>query len=111
MTFDSDRGFFLNGSPLPLRGVAMHQDYLGKGWAISERDTDESLALVREVGANTLRLAHYPHAAHTLQRADEMGLVVWAEAAFVGGEQQQHRGVGGRVAMARASPAGCRRAS
>ena len=37
MTFDPDRGFFLNGSPLPLRGVAMHQDYLGKGWAISER--------------------------------------------------------------------------
>ena len=85
MAFDPDRGFFLNGSPLPLRGVAMHQDYLGKGWAISERETNESLALVREIGANTLRLAHYPHAPHTLRRADEMGLVVWAEAAFVDG--------------------------
>ena len=69
----------------PLHGVAMHQDYLGKGWAIAERDTDESLALVKEIGANTLRLAHYPHAQHTLQRADEMGLVVWAEVPFVNG--------------------------
>ena len=85
MAFDPDRGFSLNGSPLPLHGVAMHQDYLGKGWAITERDTDESLALVREIGANTLRLAHYPHAQHTLQRADEMGLVVWAEVPFVNG--------------------------
>jgi len=85
MAFDPDRGFSLNGQPLPLHGVAMHQDYLGKGWAISEKETDESLALVKEIGANTLRLAHYPHAQHTLERADEMGLVVWAEVAFVNG--------------------------
>ena len=68
-----------------LHGVAMHQDYLGKGWAIAEQDTDASLALVKEIGANTIRLAHYPHAQHTLQRADEMGLVVWAEVPFVNG--------------------------
>ena len=85
MAFDPERGFSLNGERVPLHGVAMHQDYVGKGWAIAERDTDESLALVREIGANTLRLAHYPHAQHTLQRADEMGLVVWAEAPFVNG--------------------------
>jgi beta-galactosidase len=85
MAFDPDRGFSLNGQPLPLHGVAMHQDYLGKGWAIGEKETDESLALVKEIGANTLRLAHYPHAQHTLERTDEMGLVVWAEVAFVNG--------------------------
>ena len=85
MGFDPDRGFTLNGQPLPLHGVAMHQDYLGKGWAISERETDASLALVKEIGANTIRLAHYPHAQHTLRRADEMGLVVWAEVPFVNG--------------------------
>jgi beta-galactosidase len=85
LAFDPDRGFSLNGQPTPLHGVAMHQDYVGKGWAIADRDTDESLALVKEIGANTLRLAHYPHAQHTLQRADEMGLVVWAEVPFVTG--------------------------
>ena len=85
MAFDPNRGFSLNGRPLPLHGVAMHQDALGKGWAISPQDTDASLAIVKEIGANTLRLAHYPHAQHTLQRTDDMGLVVWAEVAFVNG--------------------------
>jgi beta-galactosidase len=85
MSFDPDDGFFLNGRSMPLHGVNMHQDDLGKGWAITDHDTDESLALVEEIGANTIRLAHYPHAPHTLQRADEMGLVVWAEVPFVNG--------------------------
>ena len=85
MAFDPSRGFSLNGRALPLHGVAMHQDYLGRGWAIEDRDTDASFALVKEIGANTIRLAHYPHAQHTLQRADEMGLVVWAEVPFVNG--------------------------
>jgi beta-galactosidase len=85
MRFDPDRGFTLNGQPVRLHGVAMHQDHLGKGWAVSERETDASLALVKEIGANTLRLAHYPHGPHTLRRADEMGLVVWAELPFVNG--------------------------
>ena len=85
MAFDPERGFSLNGQPLRLHGVAMHQDYVGRGWAITDRDTDESLALVKAIGANTLRLAHYPHGQHTLQRADEMGLVVWAEVPFVNG--------------------------
>ena len=99
-------------SRVPLHGVAMHQDYLGKGWAIADRDTDASLALVKEIGANTLRLAHYPHAQHTLQRADEMGLVVWAEVPFVNGvrlscsnEQATERVLGERRAAAsRADP-------
>ncbi len=85
MAFEPDRGFSLNGQSLPLHGVAMHQDYLGKGWAVADQDTDASLALVKEIGANTIRLAHYPHAQHTVQRADEMGLVVWAEVPFVNG--------------------------
>jgi len=85
MSFDPNDGFFLNGRSMPLHGVALHQDYLGKAWAISERDTDESLGLVRELGANTIRLAHYPHSQHTLEQADRMGLVVWAEVPFVNG--------------------------
>ncbi len=85
MTFDPDRGFLLNGQPTPIRGVGMHQDQLGRGWAVSDRETDASLALVKEIGANAIRLAHYPHSQHTLRRTDEMGLVVWAEVSFVNG--------------------------
>jgi beta-galactosidase len=85
MSFDANGGFFLNGTSTPLHGVAMHQDYLGKAWAISDRDTDESLGLIRELAANTVRLAHYPHSQHTLEQADRLGLVVWAEVPFVNG--------------------------
>lgn len=85
MSFDPDGGFSLNGRSMPLHGVAMHQDYLGKAWAITSRETDQSLALVKELGANTLRLAHYPHYQYTLQQADRLGLVVWAEVPFVNG--------------------------
>ncbi|HEY3383609.1 MAG TPA: glycoside hydrolase family 2 TIM barrel-domain containing protein [Vicinamibacterales bacterium] len=85
MSFDPNDGFFLNGTSTPLHGVAMHQDHVGKGWAISERDTDASLALIKELGANTVRLAHYPHSQYTLRQADKLGLVVWAEVPFVNG--------------------------
>jgi beta-galactosidase len=79
MRFDPDHGFFLNGKHVRLHGVAMHQDLLGKGWAISDRDIDHSLAMIQEIGANTVRFGHYPFPAHALDRADELGLVVWAE--------------------------------
>ena len=81
--FDPEKGFFLNGRSYPLRGVDMHQDYQDKAWAISPADTDKSFALIKEIGANTVRLAHYPHAAYTLEQADKLGFVVWAEHAFV----------------------------
>jgi beta-galactosidase len=80
---DPQRGFVLNGQPLNLRGVNLHQDYQAKAWAIEPAQTDESLAIVREMGANAMRLAHYPHAPHTYERADALGLVVMAELPFV----------------------------
>ncbi|MFT4174674.1 MAG: glycoside hydrolase family 2 TIM barrel-domain containing protein [Rhodocyclaceae bacterium] len=83
MVFDPNKGFFLNGKSTPLHGVNLHQDYLGKAWAIGSADTDESLALIKEIGANTLRLAHYPHASYTYEQADKLGLVVFAEVPFV----------------------------
>lgn len=83
MRFDADRGFFLNGKPVALHGVNLHQDYQGKGWAVGQAEIDESLALVRQIGANTVRLAHYPHSAYTYEQADRLGLVVWAELPFV----------------------------
>lgn len=83
MRFDPDKGFFLNGKSMPLHGVNIHQDLLGKAWAVSERDIDESFAMIKEVGANTVRLAHYPHSRYTLEQADKLGVVVWAELPLV----------------------------
>jgi beta-galactosidase len=81
--FDAEAGLFLNGRHLRLNGVNLHQDWQDKAWAIGPREIDASLALVREMGANAVRLAHYPHAAHAYEQADRLGLVVWAELPFV----------------------------
>jgi beta-galactosidase len=82
MQFDTNRGFFLNGQHVRLHGVAMHQDYLGKGWALSAQDWDTSFNLITEMGANAVRFGHYPFPEHALQKADQLGLVIWAEAAL-----------------------------
>jgi beta-galactosidase len=82
MRFDPNEGFFLNGKHMALHGVAMHQDFLEKGWAINDRDIDQSMALIREIGANTVRLGHYPFSPYVLDLADRLGLVVWAEAPY-----------------------------
>jgi beta-galactosidase len=79
MTFDPNKGFSLNGKSMPLHGVNQHQDMLGKAWAITPADTDLSFSFIKEIGANTVRLAHYPHADYTYEQADKLGLVVWAE--------------------------------
>jgi beta-galactosidase len=83
MKFDAAKGFFLNGKSFPLHGVNLHQDYQDKAWAISKEQTDESLGLIKEIGANTVRLAHYPHAQYTLEQTDKIGFVTWAEVPFV----------------------------
>ena len=80
---DPDEGFILNGESYPLRGVAMHQDWLGKGNAISEADMEESLRHVYDMGATTVRLAHYQHDQHTYDLCDRMGLVVWTEIPYI----------------------------
>ena len=77
--FDPDEGFFLNGEHVRLNGVAMHQDFLGKSFAVTDEDIDASLALVREIGANFVRLGHYTFPDHMLDRLDELGLVAWSE--------------------------------
>ena len=58
---DPEKGFFLNGRPYPLRGVSRHQDWKGLGNAITKEHHDTDMALIREMGANTIRLAHYQH--------------------------------------------------
>lgn len=80
---DAATGFHLNGKHLPLHGVSRHQDYLGKGWALSAEDHAHDMALIAEMGANTVRFAHYQHAADWFDLADRYGMIVWAELPFV----------------------------
>ncbi len=80
---DPDKGFFLNGRSYPLHGVSRHQDRLDKGWAISRADHEQDLALIREVGANTIRLAHYQHDQYFYSLCDRAGMVLWAEIPFI----------------------------
>ena len=81
--FDPEKGFFLNGRSYPLRGVSRHQDLKGKGNALSYEDHKADMAIIRELGANTLRLAHYQHAQEFYDLCDENGIVVWAEIPYI----------------------------
>lgn len=80
---DAAAGFSLNGAYLAVRGVNRHQDHFDKGWAISAADQDQDLALIRELGANAVRLAHYQHSQYFHDLCDKNGLVVWAELAMI----------------------------
>ena len=60
-SIDPKQGFFLNGRPYPLHGVSRHQDRKGLGNAITREMHDEDMALIKEMGCNTVRLAHYQH--------------------------------------------------
>jgi beta-galactosidase len=81
--FDSDKGLFLNGEHLFLKGVSMHQDRPVKGWAISQADQAEDFDLLRDLGGNAVRLAHYQHDQYSYELADALGVVVWAEIPLV----------------------------
>ena len=80
---DAEHGFYLNGKALPLHGVARHQDRLDKGWAISKADHEEDIALIKELGANTIRLAHYQHDQYFYELCNRAGFVLWAEIPFI----------------------------
>lgn len=80
---DPQRGFILNGRPYPLRGVSRHQDRAGVGNAITREMMAEDIAIIREMGANTIRLAHYQHAQAFYDLCDEAGICVWAEIPFI----------------------------
>jgi len=76
---DADKGFFLNGKHVDLHGVSRHQDRPGKGWAITADDMREDMEIIQDLGANTIRLAHYQHDQAIYDLADRAGMVVWAE--------------------------------
>ena len=80
---DPQKGFILNGRPYPLRGVSRHQDRKGAGVAITKEMMEEDMALILEMGANTIRLAHYQHAQAFYDLCDEKGVVIWAEIPYI----------------------------
>lgn len=77
------KGFFLNGKLYPMYGVTRHQDRWGKGSALSYKDHDEDLSYIMDIGATTIRLAHYQQAEYFYSKCDSLGLIVWAEIPFV----------------------------
>ena len=82
-SFDPEKGFLLNGHSYPLRGVSRHQDFLGVGNAITLQEQTLDMELIREIGANTIRRAHYQHAQEFYDLCDEYGMIVWAEIPYI----------------------------
>ena len=89
--FDPKEGFFLNGRSYPLRGVCRHQDWKGIGNALKEEHHDRDMALIREIGANTIRLAHYQHDQYFYDLCDQHGMIVWAEIPYISEHMPQGR--------------------
>lgn len=80
---DPGKGFILNGVETPLRGVSRHQDWLYKGNALTREEHYQDARIIKELGANTIRLAHYQHSQDFYEACDELGFVVWAEIPFI----------------------------
>lgn len=82
-SMDSVQGFMLNGKPYQLRGFSIHQDWAGSASAVKKEQTDRDFEIVRELGCNVVRLAHYPHNRYILDKCDELGLIVQTEIPWV----------------------------
>ena len=88
---DPENGFILNGEEYPLRGVSRHQDRLGYGNALLKEHHIEDMDLICEVGATTIRLAHYQHDQFFYDLCDERGLVIWAEIPYISSHMPKGR--------------------
>lgn len=77
------KGFFLNGKKYPMYGVTRHQDWWGLGSALTNKEHDFDLAQIMDIGATTVRFAHYQQSDYIYSRCDTLGLVIWAEILFV----------------------------
>lgn len=85
-------GMYLNGKKTPMYGVCRHQDRWGLGSALTDREHDEDLAIIKEIGATTIRFAHYQQAERIYAKCDSIGFLVWAEIPFVNRVSTQEAG-------------------
>ena len=81
--FKPDTGFWLNGKNIRLVGAARHQDRASLGNALTTAEHEEDMQILRDMGANTVRLAHYQHAQYFYDLCDKYGLVAWAEIPYI----------------------------
>jgi len=81
---DKENGFFLNGKYLDLYGACRHEDIFGRGSALTKLDHEKDMELIKELGATTIRLTHYPHSSYFYDLLDENGIVTWTEIPLVG---------------------------
>jgi beta-galactosidase len=79
VTFDANKGVTLNGKSIKLKGVNVHQDFMHKGWAVDKKQKREDFVLIKKMGANYVRLSHYPHHPYVMDLCDSLGLMVWSE--------------------------------
>lgn len=77
------KGFYLNGEKYPMYGVTRHQDWWGLGSALRNENHDFDLATIMDIGATTVRFAHYQQSDYLYSRCDSLGLIIWAEIPFV----------------------------
>ena len=82
--FTADRGFFLNGRSLQLRGMCIHHDFGGLGVALPDRANEKTVEIMKQMGCNFLRSAHNDPAPSLLNACDRLGLLVWAETRYLG---------------------------
>lgn len=80
---DPEKGFMINGVETPLRGVSRHQDKLYQGNALTKSEHWADACMIKELGANTIRLAHYQHSQDFYDACDRLGFVAWAEIPFI----------------------------
>lgn len=83
-SLDREKGFLLNGVPTPLHGVNYHQDSAKVGWAMSQKQRERDYAMIRDMGCNAVRMAHYQHCEEEYALCDRLGLIVWTEIGIIG---------------------------
>ncbi|MGL1891257.1 MAG: glycoside hydrolase family 2 protein [Spirochaetaceae bacterium] len=83
LAIDAGKGFILNGKVVPLKGVSRHQDRKDIGWAQGEKEMAEDIAIIREMGSNSIRLAHYQHNQTFYDLCDKEGIITWAEIPYI----------------------------